>query len=95
MKKPDQCRAVAMCSHLFWVTEGEKPFKDAKRLFECLLKASKVADSCVDSDINVVLFVEILNEYLFYFEDNADAVRGIALTRDPLVLKLDALYRQP
>ena len=30
LRKPDQCRAVYACSHLFWV-EGEGGTRDAER----------------------------------------------------------------
>jgi len=72
LKKPDQCRAIYMCSHLFWCPEKE--YKNGKRVLECLQKSLKIADTCMDSSMNVHLFVEILNEYLFYFENSCDAV---------------------
>ena len=34
----------------------------------------KVADSCMDTSVNIQLFVEILNEYLYYFETNPEVV---------------------
>lgn len=30
LKKPDQCRAVVSCSHLFWV-EGDRGVRDGER----------------------------------------------------------------
>ncbi len=36
----------------------------------------KVADSCMDTSVNIQLFVEILNEYLYYFETNPEVVRA-------------------
>ncbi|KAF9583587.1 Vacuolar protein sorting-associated protein 35, partial [Lunasporangiospora selenospora] len=84
LKKPDQCRAVYTCSHLWWGTmivgqneEGEEaaqPYRDGKRVLECLQKALKIADSCMDSVTNVELFVEILNRYIYYFEKQNDTV---------------------
>ncbi|KAG0317521.1 Vacuolar protein sorting-associated protein 35 [Dissophora globulifera] len=84
LKKPDQCRAVYTCSHLWWgtmiVAQGEdgeettQPYRDGKRVLECLQKALKIADSCMDSVTNVELFVEILNRYIYYFEKNNEAV---------------------
>ncbi|KAF9906407.1 Vacuolar protein sorting-associated protein 35 [Lobosporangium transversale] len=84
LKKPDQCRAVYTCSHLWWGTmivgqseEGEEavqPYRDGKRVLECLQKALKIADSCMDSVTNVELFVEILNRYIYYFEKQNEAV---------------------
>ncbi|KAF8928415.1 Vacuolar protein sorting-associated protein 35 [Dissophora ornata] len=84
LKKPDQCRAVYTCSHLWWgtmiVSQGEdgeetaQPYRDGKRVLECLQKALKIADSCMDNVTNVELFVEILNRYIYYFEKNNEAV---------------------
>jgi len=72
LKKPDQCRAIYMCSHLFWVPE--RSYTNGKRVLECLQKSLKIADTCMDSAMNVHLFVEILNQYLYYFENGCDAV---------------------
>jgi vacuolar protein sorting-associated protein 35 len=76
LKKPDQCIAVAMCSHLFFSSDSEKSYKDSKRVLECLKKSMKVADSCMDTSVNIQLFVEILNEYLYYFETNPEVDGG-------------------
>jgi len=72
LKKPDQCRAVYSCSHLFWnhnvKYEDGKLFQDGKRVLDCLQRALKIGDVCMQASTNVHLFVEILNRYLFYFE---------------------------
>ncbi len=70
MKKPDQARAVYNCSHLFWTNTPTRPSRDGKRVLECLQKALKIADSCMDAAMNVHLFVEILNQYLYYYGKN-------------------------
>ncbi|KAG0241486.1 Vacuolar protein sorting-associated protein 35 [Mortierella sp. GBA43] len=83
LKKPDQCRAVYACSHLWWGTitgqgedsgEGPQSYQDGKRVLECLQRALKIADSCMDSVTNVELFVEILNRYIYYFEKQNESV---------------------
>jgi len=74
LKKPDQCRAICMCSHLWWCQKSENAYKNGKRVLECLQKSLKIADTCMDSSMNVHLFVEILNEYLYYYENQNDAV---------------------
>ena len=43
-------------------------------VLECLQKSLRIADGCMDSSMNVKLFVEILNEYLYYFEHKNEAV---------------------
>ena len=74
LKKPDQCRMVTLCSHLFWAGKATdaKHYHDPRRVLECLQRSLKIADVCMSSSMHVHLFVEILNQYLFYFEsDNA------------------------
>jgi len=77
MKKSDQCRAVCMSAHLFWRDDGEK---EGKRVLECLQKSLKIADSCVETNSNVSLFVEILNQYLYFFEKRNEFVQVKYLT---------------
>jgi vacuolar protein sorting-associated protein 35 len=76
LKKPDQCRGVYLSSHLWWTTGEDEGglFRDGKRALECLQKALKIADSCMDPVTNVELFVEILNRYIYYFEKDNEAV---------------------
>ena len=42
---------------------------------ECLKKSLRIANQCMDPTVQVQLFVEILNRYLYYFEKGNDAVR--------------------
>ena len=103
LKKPDQCRAVYLASHLWWATEirakGEEDskdvssllqrvrplltstqlYRDGKRVLECLQRALRVADACMDSAVSVELFVEILNRYLYYFDQQNEQVRSQAI----------------
>ncbi|KAI9771629.1 MAG: Vacuolar protein sorting-associated protein 35 [Geoglossum simile] len=82
LKKPDQCRAVYLASHLWWAVEiptrGEEDLKtlyrDGKRVLECLQRALRVADACMDTAVSVELFVEILNRYVYYFDQQNEAV---------------------
>ncbi|KAL7749806.1 retromer complex subunit Vps35 [Sorochytrium milnesiophthora] len=81
LKRPDQCRAVTQCSHLFWQTESQgrsgdasNLTRDGKRVLECLQKALKIADACLDSVVNVELFVEILNRCLYFYERGNTAI---------------------
>lgn len=82
LKKPDQCRAVYLASHLWWavpiVARGEEDekglYRDGKRVLECLQRALRVADACMDTAVSVELFVEILNRYVYYFEQQNEAV---------------------
>jgi vacuolar protein sorting-associated protein 35 len=82
LKKPDQCRAVYLASHLWWAVEiparneDEKSplYRDGKRVLECLQRALRVADACMDQSVSVELFVEILNRYVYYFDRQNEAV---------------------
>ncbi|XP_055627819.1 vacuolar protein sorting-associated protein 35 isoform X2 [Toxorhynchites rutilus septentrionalis] len=69
LKKPDQCRAVVTCASLFWSgKQSGNELRDEKRTLECLKKAAKIASQCLDVGVQVQLYVELLNHYLFYYE---------------------------
>ncbi|CAL5324245.1 unnamed protein product [Camellia sinensis] len=74
LKKPDQCKAVYACSHLFWVDENDS-IKDGERVLLCLKRALRIANAAQQmanatrgSSGSVMLFIEILNKYLYFFE---------------------------
>ncbi|XP_004535860.1 vacuolar protein sorting-associated protein 35 isoform X2 [Ceratitis capitata] len=69
LKKPDQCRGVVACAALFWSGKknGEE-MRDEKRTLECLKKGARIIAQCLDVGVQVQLYVELLNHYLFYFE---------------------------
>lgn len=82
LRKPDQCRAVYLASHLWWatpmVTSGEAEdadlYRDGKRVLECLQRALRVADSCMETATSIELFVEILDRYVYYFDQKNESV---------------------
>lgn len=81
LRKPDQCRAVYLASHLWWATpiaateESEEGlYRDGKRVLECLQRALRVADSCMEQAASIELFVEILDRYAYYFEQQNESV---------------------
>lgn len=100
LKKPDQCRAVYLASHLWWAVdisakgeggEEEDPknlYRDGKRVLECLQRALRVADACMDTAVSVELFVEILNRYVYYFDQQNETVRQI-------IINFVVLFRSP
>ncbi|ESO10541.1 hypothetical protein HELRODRAFT_96873 [Helobdella robusta] len=78
LKKPDQCRAVLTCSHIFWSSkikdkDGQE-MRDGPKVNECLKKAIRIATSCMDKTVQLQLFVEILNKYIYYYEKGCDEV---------------------
>jgi vacuolar protein sorting-associated protein 35 len=78
LKKPDQCRGVATCSHLFWsgksIATGGKEMHDGKRVLECLKKGVRIGNQCMDPSVQVQLFVELLNHYIYFYEKENDQV---------------------
>ena len=44
-------------------------------MLECLQRALRVADSCMESATSVELFVEILDRYVYYFDQANESVR--------------------
>ncbi|WZY76981.1 hypothetical protein YC2023_023365 [Brassica napus] len=74
LKKPDQCRAVYACSHLFSVDDLDG-IKDGERALLCLRRALRIANAAQQmanatrgSSGPVTLFVEILNKYIYFYE---------------------------
>ncbi|CAI0392828.1 unnamed protein product, partial [Linum tenue] len=74
LKKPDQCRAVYGCAHLFWVDDQDN-LKDGERVLICLKRALRIANAAQQlsnaargSTGPVTLFIEILNKYLYFYE---------------------------
>ncbi|KAL3592995.1 hypothetical protein D5086_011635 [Populus alba] len=68
LKRPDQCRAVYACSHLFWVDEKDG-IKDGERVLLCLKRALRIANAAQQmanavsgTSGPVTLLVEILNK---------------------------------
>ena len=104
LKKPDQCRSVAGCAHLFWtgritdtngdvievhdvcmtlstymyiVTNGVRTYvqlREGKRVLECLKKSGRIANQCMDDNVKVQLFVELLTYYMHFYEKGDNQV---------------------
>ncbi|GAB4852552.1 Vacuolar protein sorting-associated protein 35B [Ancistrocladus abbreviatus] len=85
LKKPDQCRAVYACSHLFWV-DDQDGIKDGERVLLCLKRSLRIANAAQQmanvtrgSSGPVTLFVEILNKYLYFFEKGNPQITSSAI----------------
>lgn len=50
-------------------------YRDGKRVLECLQRALRVADSCMETATSIELFVEILDRYVYYFDQHNESVR--------------------
>ena len=83
LKKPDQCHMVILCSHLFWpkphdvptasTEEGAEPpsyYSHPERVLECMQKSLKIASA---TDPNLI--VEILDRYIYYYENDNPAIQ--------------------
>jgi vacuolar protein sorting-associated protein 35 len=71
VKKPDQCRLVALCAHLFYPvgSGGERKYSNPQRALECLQRSLKLADACTATNpAHVNLFVDLLEHYVYFFE---------------------------
>lgn len=42
--------------------------RDEKRVLECLKKAVRIANQCMDPSTQIQLFVELLNHYIYFYE---------------------------
>lgn len=63
-------------------------YRDGKRVLECLQRALRVADSCMETATSIELFVEILDRYVYYFDQQNESVSrrdesGIEKQADP------------
>lgn len=47
---------------------------DGKRVLECLKKGLRIANQCMDPSVQVQLFVELLNHYIYSYENGNDHV---------------------
>ncbi|KAK0726477.1 vacuolar protein sorting-associated protein 35 [Apiosordaria backusii] len=76
LRKPDQCRAVYLASHLWWATpaNGAEEGEGRRMVLECLQRALRVADSCMETATSIELFVEILDRYVYYFDQKNESV---------------------
>ncbi|SCZ99747.1 BZ3501_MvSof-1269-A2-R1_Chr12-2g03449 [Microbotryum saponariae] len=83
LKKGQQATAVALASHLWWQTDNvvvkeidsdKAPFRDGKRVLECLQKSLRIATSSIDELTSVQLFCDALDQYLWYYERGVEAI---------------------
>ena len=69
-KRTDQCNGILMISQLYY-----KHFKDGKKVLDYLNKAKKIADFSLTNPHNLILYVLLLNKYIFYIDaDNENIV---------------------
>jgi vacuolar protein sorting-associated protein 35 len=77
IKKADRCRALSMASHLFFIIDeslAENKLQDGPSITKCLTNAGKTAES-QENDVDLNLFVDLLNEYLYYISAYPEVAR--------------------
>ncbi|KAI8615838.1 vacuolar protein sorting-associated protein 35 [Chytriomyces sp. MP71] len=52
----------------------EKGFRDGRKVLECLQKSLKIADSVLEVAVNTELFIEILEQYIWFYENGNDVI---------------------
>jgi vacuolar protein sorting-associated protein 35 len=55
------------------------PHRDSKRVLECLQKALRIANSCIEEIVTVQLYCDTLDKYLYYLDRGAPAVSHLLL----------------
>lgn len=55
--------------------------RDEKRTLECLKKGVRIASQCLDTGVQVQIYVELLNHYLFYFERGNSLITVVMLNQ--------------
>ena len=76
-ERPEGAKEVSLFyrpRQVYVLTSYSQSYRDGKRVLECLQRALRVADACMDTAVSVELFVEILNRYVYYFDQENDAV---------------------
>ena len=48
--------------------------KEGKRVMECMKKALRISNQCMDPTVQVQLFVELLNRYLYFYSKGCEEV---------------------
>ncbi|CAF1436904.1 unnamed protein product [Adineta steineri] len=77
VKRPDQVRTLLLCTHLFWSaqrvdesTQKSEQIRDSEKVIACLKKAAKLIAQVMDQTAQVQLYNELLNSYIYFFNQN-------------------------
>ena len=69
-KRIEQCSGYMIVSQLYFTH-----FSDGKKVLDCLSKAKKVADFSLTNPHNLILYIMLLNKYIYYIDtDNEKTV---------------------
>lgn len=56
------------------MASNRKETHDGKRCVDCLKKGGRTAKQCMDISVQVQLFVELLNHYIYFYEKGNDQI---------------------
>lgn len=76
LKTIDRCRMITLSSHLFWPppgADGTNRFGNDESMYQKSVECMKRAISIVRDEFNAGLFIEILNRYIYHFEQRNPA----------------------
>ena len=68
-KRSEQCNGLLIISKIYYTH-----FKNGEKVLDMLSKAKKVADVSLTNQKNLVLFVNLLNEYLYYIDRDKENI---------------------
>lgn len=49
--------------------------QEGGKVLDCLKKGIRIASQCMDTSVQVQLYVELLNHYIYFYEKGNTAVR--------------------
>ncbi|EGG15756.1 vacuolar sorting protein 35 [Cavenderia fasciculata] len=70
----DQAKVISLCSHLFWVSHKNRQHKEPEQVLQALRKSLLIISN--ESNPGLSVFVDILNECLYYFDQKSSAIPG-------------------
>ncbi|VDL98870.1 unnamed protein product [Schistocephalus solidus] len=97
--RPDQSRAMAVASHLFWVPReplaNPEVFRHAKGLLGCIEKAENLADMCMDLDTRSQLYIDLVNYCIKFKQLGCEEVTDERISKlmavvEDLMVQLDS-----
>ncbi|GAM27977.1 hypothetical protein SAMD00019534_111530 [Acytostelium subglobosum LB1] len=68
----DQAKLISLCSHLFWVNHENRQYQEQNSVLQALKKSLAIITN--ESNAGLGVFVDILNECLYFYDNNSNAV---------------------
>jgi vacuolar protein sorting-associated protein 35 len=67
--RTDQCVGYLIMSQMYFTH-----FKDGKKVLDCLSKAKKIADFSLTNPRNLILYIYLLNKYIYYIDIDTENI---------------------